>query len=109
MLCIDKCRRTAQLLGLGNHLQRQRGLAGGFRAVNLDHPAFGKPTNAQRNVQPDRTRRDDVHVPGRGAVAQAHYRAFAELFLDLSEGLCECFFTILIHFSGPFLPPSAAG
>jgi hypothetical protein len=40
---IDEGADAALLLALGHRVQRQRGLAGGFRPVDFDHPALGRP------------------------------------------------------------------
>ena len=58
MLGVDECRRPAEFLCFGDHLQRQRRLTGRFRAVDLNHTASRQATNAERDVEPDRTRRN---------------------------------------------------
>jgi len=58
MLGIDEGADAAALLGLGNGLQRQRGLAGGLRPVDLDDPALGQPANAKRDIKAKRSRWD---------------------------------------------------
>jgi hypothetical protein len=40
--------------GLGDDLQRQRGLAGGLRPVDLDDPAARQAADAERDVEPER-------------------------------------------------------
>jgi len=72
-------------LALGHRVQRQRGLAGGFRAVNFHHPAARQAADAERDVQPERARRDGLDVHRAVVLAQFHHRALAELPLDLGE------------------------
>ncbi len=43
MLRVDEGHLAALLLGFGQDVQRQRGLTGGFRAVDLDDTAAGTP------------------------------------------------------------------
>jgi len=85
MLGIDEGRGAALLLALGQHLQRQRGLARGFRAIDLDHPPLRQATDAQGNVQGQGAGGYRFHVAIDGAVAHAHDRTLAELFLDLAQ------------------------
>jgi hypothetical protein len=46
MLRIDEGADAALLLHLGDHMQRQRGLARAFRPVDLDGPALRQPADA---------------------------------------------------------------
>jgi hypothetical protein len=66
-------------LHLGNHLQGQRGLAGRFRAVDLDDAAARQAAHAQGNVQAQRAGGDDLDVFDHLAFTQAHDGALAEL------------------------------
>jgi len=67
------------------HLQGQRGLAGGLRAVDLDHPAARQAADAQRNVEAQGAGGDHLDVLDHLALAQAHDGALAELLLDLGQ------------------------
>ncbi len=51
MFRIDKRGQPAVFLGFGHTMQRQRGLTGTFRSVDLDDAAFGQTANAQRDIQ----------------------------------------------------------
>ena len=51
VLGVDEGAGAALLLRLGHAMQRQRRLAGGFGAVNLDHPPARQAADAQRNVE----------------------------------------------------------
>ena len=51
MLCVDERRHAAGLLRLRDDMQRHGGLAGGFRAVDLDDAAARQAAHAQRHVQ----------------------------------------------------------
>ena len=51
VLRIDEGAGAAKLLRLGNGVQRQRRLAGAFRAVDLDDPPARQPADAESEVQ----------------------------------------------------------
>ena len=93
VLGVDKRSRAAQLLRLCNAVQRNRGLTGGFRSVDLNDSAARQTADAEREIQTDRASRDvfDVHA---GVFAQTHDRAFAELLFDLTERSGKCFLLI---------------
>ncbi len=55
---VDERRHAALLLRFGDHLQGDGGLAGRFRAEDLDDAAARKAAHAQSGVQRDGTRRD---------------------------------------------------
>ncbi|MNV55214.1 hypothetical protein D3C71_1474410 [compost metagenome] len=82
---IHKRAGTAQLLHLGNHLQRERGLARRFRAIDLDHTATGQAAHAQRDIEAQRAGGDNLDVLDHLTFTQAHDRALAKLLLDLGE------------------------
>ncbi len=56
MLCVDERADAAALLGLGQHVQRQRGLARAFRPENFDDTPARQPTDAQRDIETERAR-----------------------------------------------------
>ena len=86
---------TAHLLGLGQHMKGQRGLTGGFRAVDLHHAATGQAADAQRQIQRQRTGGDGLHI-GHVAVAIAHDGALAIHLLDLLHSGLDRFFLIRV-------------
>ena len=86
VLGVDEGAGAAELLHLGDDLQGERGLAGGLRAVDLDHPAARQAADAERDVEAERAGGDDLDVVDDLALAQAHDRALAELLLDLRQG-----------------------
>ena len=90
VLDVDEGRLAARLLGLGDHLQGDGRLAGGFRAVDLDNPALGDAADAEGDVKGEGARRDDVDVH-RLVLPQPHQRARAVLLLDLGDNLVEGF------------------
>ena len=51
VLGVDEGRRAAHLLRLGDAVQRHRGLAGGFRPVDLHDAPLGQAAHAKRKVQ----------------------------------------------------------
>jgi hypothetical protein len=84
VLRVDEGRDAAGPLGVGDGVQRERGLAGGLRAVDLDDAAAREAADAEGHVQRDGAGGDDGD--GRALVAaQAHDRALAELTVDLGE------------------------
>jgi hypothetical protein len=97
VLRVDERRGAAELLDLGDDLQRQRGLARRLRPVDLDDAAARQPADTERDVEPERPRRHDVDVARGDRVAEAHDRALAELFLDLAEGCGEGFLAVVVH------------
>ena len=88
MFGVDEGTDAAQLLRFGDDMQRQRRLAGGFRAINLDHPATRQTADAKRDIEPERPRRNGLDF-NRRALAEAHDRALAEGALDLGYGSVE--------------------
>ncbi len=60
MFGVDIGGDAALLLGLGHDMQRQRGLARGFRAVDLDDAAARQAADAQRDVEAQRAGRNRV-------------------------------------------------
>jgi hypothetical protein len=86
VLGIDEGGDAAELLRLGNDGERERGLARGFRPVDLDHAAARHAADAERDVEAERSGRDDFDVVVGRVVAQQHHRALAELLFDLAEG-----------------------
>ena len=84
VLHIDESHFTAHLLGFGQHLQGQGGLAGGFRPVYFHDTAPGHTADAQRQVQAQAAGGDGVHLHGHVG-AQLHDGAFAELLFDLRQ------------------------
>jgi hypothetical protein len=69
-------------------VQGERGLTRRLGTVDLDDPAAGKPADAERDIQRDRSGGD--HLDGGAVVAaQPHDRALSELPVDLGEGRFE--------------------
>ena len=67
VLGVDEGADAAVLLGLGDDVQGERGLAGGFRPVDLDDAAARQAADAERDVEAERAGGDrlDVHRAGR--------------------------------------------
>src|SRR6516165_3631961 len=91
MLGIDEGTNAALLLCLGDAMQRERGLARRFRAVNLDHPAARQPADAERYVEAERAGGHRLDVHRLHVFAEPHDRALAEAALDLGERGIESF------------------
>src|SRR6185295_15731082 len=60
VLSVHECRGAAGALRLGDHLQRKRRLARGFRSEDLDDAPAWDAADAERVVDADRARGDDV-------------------------------------------------
>ena len=93
VLGVHKGHLAALFLRLRQNVQRQRGLAGGFRPVDLDDAPLGHAADAQRHVQRQRAGGDGLHVHLR-AVAKAHDRALTEVLVDLGKGRLQCLFLV---------------
>ena len=72
MFGVDKRRRAAGLLCLGNDLQGQSRLAGRLRAVDLNHPTLGQTTHPESDIQSQGPGRDGVHFAHCAGIAHAH-------------------------------------
>ncbi|MGC4083478.1 MAG: hypothetical protein QM736_15545 [Vicinamibacterales bacterium] len=77
MLGVDERRHAAEPLRLGDHLQRQRGLARRFRSEDLDDAATRHAADTERVVDADRAGRDGVDRPDGALLPEAHDRALA--------------------------------
>jgi hypothetical protein len=62
VLGVDEGAGAAELLHFGDDLQRQRGLARRFRAVDFDDAAARQAADAQRDVQAERAGGHDLDV-----------------------------------------------
>jgi hypothetical protein len=82
VLGVDEGTHPAQTLGFGDDVRGEGGLTGRFGPVDLDDAAPGYPSDAERGVEGEGARGDGGN-PGRGGIAQAHDRPFAELLIDL--------------------------
>ena len=74
VLGVDERAGAAQPLRLGDRVQRQRRLARRLGAEDLDDPAARQPADAERHVERQRSRRDDLDVadvlaPSSGMIA----------------------------------------
>src|SRR5215216_900441 len=82
---IDEGADAALLLPFRHRVQRQRGFARGFRPVDFNHPPTWQAADAQRDIEPERARRNGLDVHRTVVLAQLRHRALAELALDLGE------------------------
>ena len=65
VLGVDERDDAAHGLGLSQDLERERGLAGGLGAVDLDDAAAGNASDAQRGIKGERARGDGLDVDAR--------------------------------------------
>jgi hypothetical protein len=89
VLGIDEGTDAALLLGFGDGVQSERGLAGGLRPVDFDDAALGQAADAERDVETQRTGRNRLDLDRLLVLAQAHDRALAERPFDLRERRVE--------------------
>ena len=93
VLGVHKGHLTALLLGLRQHMEGQRSLAGGFRAVDLHYTAPGQAPDPQRQIQRQRAGGDRLHI-GHVAVTITHDRALAIHLLNLLHGGLDRLFLV---------------
>jgi hypothetical protein len=103
VLRVDEGGGAARLLCVGDDLERERGLARGFRTVDLDHAAARKAADAERHVQAQRAGGDDLDGLVHVRIAHLHDRALAELLLDLRKRGCERLRLVVVHLGGVVL------
>ena len=97
VLGVDERGDAARRLRLGDDLQRERGLARGLRAVDLDDAAARHAADAEGGVERERAGGDRGDLVGRGVLAELHERALAELLLDLLLRDVEHLFLLALH------------
>ena len=85
VLGVDEGGDAALLLGLGHGVERQRRLARGLGAVDLDDAAAGQAADAERDVEPERAGGHHRQVVGDLGFAHLHDGALAELLFDLGQ------------------------
>ena len=84
VLRVDERRLAARLLRLGDDVQGDRGLTGGFRPVNLNDAAARHAADAEREVKRDGAGGNgvDIHIQ---PLAELHDGALAVVLFDLAE------------------------
>src|SRR5262249_24685337 len=108
VLRVDERADAAALLGFGDEVEREGGLARRLRAVDLDHPAARDPANSEREVEAERARGQRLDVLlGERVLAELHDRALAELLLDLADGQIDG--PLAIHVDSHVTPSPAPG
>jgi hypothetical protein len=105
VLGVDERAHPALLLRLRDGVERERGLAGRFRPVDLDDPAARQPADAERDVEPERARRDGLDLDRLLALAEPHDRALAEGPLDLRQRRVDRLRLVLVQHRGAFYEP----
>ncbi len=83
---VDEGGQTAQALGFGNDLQRDRRLAGGFRSEDLSNPAARHAAHAERSVEADGSSGDNGDRQQGFFGAETDDGALAKLLFDLGKG-----------------------
>ena len=93
VLGVDEGCDAAEALGVGDRVERHRGLTGGFRTVDFHDAAARQAANSQRDIQCDGTGRNDLDGCA-DFVAKAHDRALAELLVNLGQRCVKRFLAI---------------
>jgi hypothetical protein len=94
---IDEGGVPPSFLHFGDDLQTERGLAGGFRAVDFDDAAARQAADAKRDIQPERAGGNDLNALVDLGIAHLHDGAFAELLFDLLQRCGERFCLVVVH------------
>ena len=97
MLCIDECGDAAHLLCFCDRVQCQCRLTGGLRPIDLDDTAARIPADTDRDVQRERTRRDDFDIELVPHLTQTHDRAGTKFLGDLLHRIFQCLLPILLY------------
>ena len=85
VLGVDEGRDAALALGLGDHVEGDRGLARTLGPEDLDDAPARDASDPQRDVERHGTGGDDADPGAHGVLAQLHDGALTELLLDLLE------------------------
>ena len=96
VFCVDECGDASGFLCLGDGMDGESGLTGGFGAVDLDDAAFGVSSDAECHVEGYGSRRDDRDIVHFGAV-HAHDRAFSEVLLYFLHHRVEHFELVRVN------------
>jgi len=97
VLGVDERGGATLALHFGNDRERERGLAGGFRPVDLDDAPLRQAAHAKGDVEAEGARGDSLDVVGGTGITQAHHRSLAELLLDLAQGGDERLLAVFFH------------
>ena len=97
VLGVDEGADAALLLGFGDGVQRERGLAGRFRPVDFDHAPARQAADAERDIEPERAGGNDVDIHRLVVLAELHDRALAEIPLDLGQRRVQRLGPVLVH------------
>ena len=95
VLGVDERGHATVLLRVGDHMQRQRGLARRLRAIDLHNASTGQTADAQSSVEGQRTGGNHLDVLFR-PISQTHGRALAELLLHLGQRRIERILALLV-------------
>src|SRR4029077_7668508 len=98
----------ARLLHLRDCMESERRLSARLGAIDLDDASSRIAADAERDVQPNASRRDDLDsVSQRRPLFEAHDRALAVFLFDGGDGKLDCLALILGIVHGE--DPSSAG
>src|SRR6516162_3368990 len=95
MLRVDERASPTPALSLGNYVQRERGLAGALRSVDLDDAAAGHSADAECDIEAERTCRDHLCLRRGLMRPEFHNRTFAKGAFDLAERRVQS--PLLVH------------
>jgi len=83
---VHEGRKPSELLGLGDHVEGEGGLARRLGAVDLDNPPSGNAPYAGGQVHRKGTGGDDGDVLHTSLFSEAHDGPLPELLMDLGDG-----------------------
>src|SRR5271169_447174 len=95
MLRVDERAGPTAALALGNYVQREGGLAGALRSVDLDDAAAWQSADTERDIEAERARRDHLGLRRGRVRPEFHNRTLAKGAFDLAERRVQS--PLLVH------------
>ena len=114
MFRVNERRHTAGLLGVGDHVEHQRGFAGGFRPENLNDPSARETADPEADIERKCAGGDHLDLDVGAAGPEPHDAPFAVRLGDAGDGgvqlavmggvaLCDGVFHLRLRFVCGFL------
>ena len=88
MLGVDDGADAPLLLGLGDDVDRERGLTGGLRSVDFSDTATRQTSDSEGEVESDGSCGNGLHV-GHFIISETHQGSGAEILLKMLQGHTE--------------------
>ena len=90
MLCIHEGAEAAGFLCLGDNMQRNGGLTGGFRSEDFDDTSARHTADAKGGIQGQNTGGDHLNVLVHGSISKTHDGAGTKLLVDRGNCMFKC-------------------